>query len=84
MIVQILLPQQVRYLRSQFGSFNINGYTQIYVLIDDTGGIMMYNNTGLFTGLSNGNYSIYAFNVLDADVAALTVGFTVGAPITDF
>ncbi|MBK8443503.1 MAG: lamin tail domain-containing protein [Sphingobacteriales bacterium] len=63
------------------GTFNSNGYTQVYILVENdgtyngsalaVGAIIDANHTGLFTGLENGDYEIYALNVLDSELASL-------------
>jgi len=63
---------------SQPGTFNTNGYTNYYILIDNstaTGAVISWNNTGLFAGLnSNYPYEVIAANVDDNDMAAFVAG----------
>jgi len=66
------------------GTFNTNGFTQWYVLVDATGNIITSNGTGLFTLLADGNYEVYAINVEDVDLAALQAGLSAGTAIADF
>ena len=54
---------------------NGNGYNMVYVLVnnDNANTAMMVNDTGIFTDLNdNTNYTVYAFNVEDVDVAGFT------------
>ncbi|MEZ4912704.1 MAG: hypothetical protein R2798_01445 [Chitinophagales bacterium] len=67
--------------QSSPGTFNTDGYTQVYVLVENdgtyngaalaVGTVIDANHTGLFDMLENGDYQVYAVNVLDGDVAAL-------------
>ncbi len=67
------------------GSFETIDYTQVYALVDDaTDQVISYNYDGLFTGLANGMYDVYAFNILTIELAALTAGLTTGADIMLF
>jgi hypothetical protein len=53
------------------GTFNTDGYDQIYVLVDNNGLIITWQNQGIFSGLADGMYSVYAINVKDFDRTAL-------------
>jgi len=51
------------------------GYTTVYVLVDNDNGntVLQNNQTGMFTPVpDNTNYTVYAYNVLDAEVGAFT------------
>ncbi len=51
------------------------GYTLIYVLVDNDNGntVLANNQTGMFAAVAdNTNYTVYAFNVLDAELTAFT------------
>lgn len=68
---------------SQPGTFNTDGYTNVYVLSDATGTVIASNNTGLFTGLAaNTAYDVTAVNVDDAELAAFTAALA-GANVSD-
>jgi hypothetical protein len=63
-------------------------YTLVYVLVDNdnSDAVLQTNNTGMFTAVpDNTNYSVYAFNVQNADVpafsAALPTTISMGDPI---
>ncbi len=65
------------------GTYNNNGYTQFYVLVN-SGIIVTSNSTGLFTNLSEGTYLVYAVNVKNSDYATLLASMSQGTPIVGF
>jgi len=70
--------------QSEPGTFRNDNHTQIYALTDVDGNIVDSNNTGLFTGLVNGDYSVYAINVDNFDAYALNVAIGTEANISTF
>jgi gliding motility-associated-like protein len=50
------------------------GYTQEYVIVDNTGTILQINGTGTFVGLPDGNYTVYAVNYEGSTPAILAPG----------
>ncbi len=69
-------------------SANGDGFSMVYVLVDNDNGdvVAATNNTGTFAGLAdNVNYTVYAFNVADTELAAFTGAIpgtiTAGDPI---
>ncbi len=65
-----------------FVAFGTSGYTQTYLLVNAAGIIINSNNTGLFTGLANGTYSVYALNYRNTDAALITPKIANGQPIS--
>ncbi|MFK7969214.1 MAG: PKD-like domain-containing protein, partial [Bacteroidia bacterium] len=65
------------------GSFvagGASGNTQYYALVDTLDGLIdSVNSTGLFTGLANGGYAVYAINAKDD----ITAGLDIDDPIQD-
>lgn len=61
----------------------ITGNTLVYVLVDDVNGSVTVNNTGLFTGLIDSDYTAYTFDVLDADEALFTAALTDATQVTN-
>jgi len=72
------------YAVAEPGTFNTDGFTQFYVLVDVNGNIVSFNSTGLFTMLAEGNYEVYAVNVDDLEAAALQTALVTGTAISDF
>lgn len=63
-----------------FVSGGTSGNTQVYALVDTTDGLIdSVNGTGLFTGVANGAYDVYAINYKDD----ITAGLDVDDPIQD-
>jgi len=63
---------------------NGNGYSMVYVLVNNDNGntVMIVNGDGTFSGLAdNVNYTVYAFNVDNADAAAFTADLNALATI---
>ncbi len=69
---------------SEPGTFNTITHTQIYVLVDTSGNIIVWNNTGQFSALADDTYDVYAINVDVADQAALEAGLITGTAISAF
>ncbi len=65
-----------------FVAFGTSGYTQTYLLVNAAGVIINSNNTGLFTGLANGTYSVYALNFRNTDAALINPKIANGQPIS--
>lgn len=69
------LPSGAILAQSEPGTFEAGGSSgriQKYILADPiTGEILEVNMTGLFTGLANGNYKVYAFNYRVEDAAII-------------
>ncbi len=65
---------------------NANGYTNVYVLVDNDSGDALVgasNLSGSFTDLAdNTNYTVYGFNVLDGEVMAFQTALDMLASIT--
>ncbi len=64
---------------------NGNGYSMVYVLVnnDNSDMVMVVNGDGTFSGLAdNVNYTVHAFNVENADVAAFTAAVNALATIS--
>jgi|GEM_PF-3330139 len=70
--------------QSKPGTFRNDNHTQIYVLTDFDGNIISSNNTGLFTGLGNGDFDVYAINVDNFDAYAINVATTTEDNISVF
>ncbi len=60
------------------------GYTQVYVLTDAAGTILDYNLLGLFTGLDNGDYQVYAIIYENLDLNTVVPLLAPGMPISNF
>lgn len=83
-------PYNAGYLLRQaesgtFTAFGATGFTQVYLLVDQTTGLIIAsNNTGYFDGLVNGTYNVYALNYDndDPNVSALLNAIQNGDPIS--
>jgi len=61
------------------------GFIQLYILVDNAGNILDYNNTGLFQQLMDGIYEVYAVNYEIIEASAVqTILDTDGITIDEF
>ena len=51
------------------GSFDASTTSMVYILVDGNGNVVTSNSTGLFSLLANGDFEVYAYNVLTTDLA---------------
>ena len=72
------LGENITILQATPGSFESNGYTQTYLLVDPDGLIVAESADGVFssTALAVGTYDVYALNYNDTDAPTYTVGTT--------
>lgn len=67
------------------GSYDPSISVMVYILVDGSGNVVTFNNTGFFTGLDDDTYSIYPYNVDMAGLATFTAAIpTTGSAYADF
>lgn len=69
---------------SESESQSENGFIPYYILTNESGNILNYNNTGLFKDLDNNNYQVYTILVNPADSDALSNGLSSAVFISAF